>query len=80
MPEFDLVQNALEKLGATVDASKAHGTLCGLLLDNGGMAVWLQQTLDVLPDSADVLTVAHLPVLKQLYASTQPATKNAVRK
>jgi uncharacterized protein YgfB (UPF0149 family) len=67
MPEFDSVQNALEKLGATVDASESHGTLCGLLLDNCGMAVWLQHTLDELPNSTDVIAVEHLQVLKQLF-------------
>ena len=71
MPEFDSVQNALEKLGATVDASEAHGTLCGLLLDNCGMAVWLQHTLDVLPDSTDVLAVERLQVLKQLFEQSR---------
>jgi uncharacterized protein YgfB (UPF0149 family) len=67
MPEFDSVQNALEKLGATVDASESHGTLCGLLLDNCGMAVWLQHTLDELPNSTDVIAAEHLQVLKQLF-------------
>jgi uncharacterized protein YgfB (UPF0149 family) len=67
MPEFDSVQNALEKLGATVDASESHGTLGGLLLDNCGMAVWLQHTLDELPNSTDVIAVEHLQVLKQLF-------------
>ncbi|MFT5550001.1 MAG: hypothetical protein ACI9CO_001931 [Candidatus Azotimanducaceae bacterium] len=67
MPEFDSVQNALEKLGATVDASESHGTLCGLLLDNCGMAVWLQHTLDELPTGTDVIATEHLQVLKQLF-------------
>ncbi|MFT4606972.1 MAG: hypothetical protein ACI9V8_000630 [Urechidicola sp.] len=71
MPEFDSVQNALEKLGATVDASESHGTLCGLLLDNCGMAVWLQHTLDVLPSSTDVLATENLQVLKQLFESSR---------
>ena len=71
MLEFDSVQNALEKLGATVDASEAHGTLCGLLLDNCGMAVWLQHTLGVLPDSADALAVERLQVLKQLFEASR---------
>jgi uncharacterized protein YgfB (UPF0149 family) len=71
MPEFDSVQNALEKLGATVDASESHGTLCGLLLDNCGMAVWLQHTLDDLPSSTDVLAVEHLEVLKNLFEASR---------
>ena len=71
MPEFDSVQNALEKLGATVDASESHGTLCGLLLDNCGMAVWLQHTLDDLPNSTDVLAVEHLQILKQLFEDSR---------
>lgn len=77
MLEFDSVQNALEKLGATVDASEAHGTLCGLLLDNCGMAVWLQHTLDVLPDSADALAVERLQVLKQLFEESREQLNTA---
>ncbi|MFT5657398.1 MAG: hypothetical protein ACI9KN_000671 [Gammaproteobacteria bacterium] len=67
MQDFDSVQDALEKLGATVDASEAHGMLCGLLLDNHGMAVWLQYILDVLPASSDVLAVQHLKLLNQVF-------------
>ena len=67
MLDFGSVQNALQKLGASVDAAEAHGTLCGLLLDNCGMAVWLRHTLDILPDSADVLAAEQLKTLNLLF-------------
>jgi uncharacterized protein YgfB (UPF0149 family) len=77
MTEFDSVQNTLEKLGASVDASESHGTLCGLLLDNCGMAVWLEHTLDELPKSTDVLAVEHLQVLKQLFETSREQLNTA---
>ena len=71
MLDFDSVQSALEKLGAMADASESHGTLCGLLLDNCGLAVWLQHSFEELPDAADVLAVEQLQVLKQLFEQTR---------
>ncbi len=67
LPNFDTIQNALQKLGAAADASESHGTLCGLLLDNPGMAVWLEHTLDQFPDKGDVLAGEALQVLRQLF-------------
>ncbi len=64
---FDSIQSALQKLGATADASESHGTLCGLLLDNSGMAVWMEHTLESLPDKSDVLAGEALEVLRQLF-------------
>ena len=71
LPNFDSIQNALQKLGATADASESHGTLCGLLLDNSGMAAWLGHTLDELPDRGDVLASEELRVLEQLFEHTR---------
>jgi uncharacterized protein YgfB (UPF0149 family) len=71
MLDFDSVQNALQKLGATVDAAESHGTLCGLLLDNSGMAVWLHHSLEQLPDKSDVLAAEELEVLRQLFELTR---------
>jgi len=68
---FETFQNALQKLGATADASESHGTLSGLLLDNSGMAVWLEHTLDQLPEKGDVLADEALQVLKQLFELTR---------
>ncbi|MCP4188122.1 MAG: UPF0149 family protein [Gammaproteobacteria bacterium] len=67
MLDFDTVQTALEKLGANVDAAEAHGSLCGLLLDNSDMATWLKHSLDDLPEVGDVLATEKLTDLKQLF-------------
>lgn len=71
MLDFDSIQNALQKLGATTDAAESHGTLCGLLLDNSGMAVWLHHCLEQLPDKSDVLAAEELEVLRQLFELTR---------
>lgn len=65
--DFDSIQNALQSLGASSDAAEAHGTLCGLLLDQVGIEVWLEHTLDELPDKGDVLAAEELSVLQQLF-------------
>ena len=71
MLDFDSIQNSLQKLGATADAAESHGTLCGLLLNNSGMAVWLQHTLEALPGKGDVLAAEELQVLKQLFEQSR---------
>lgn len=71
MLDFDEVQAALESLGASVDASESHGTLCALLLDNAALSAWLGHTLDELPESSDVLASERLAVLEQLYRMTR---------
>ncbi|MCP4980758.1 MAG: UPF0149 family protein [Gammaproteobacteria bacterium] len=70
MLDFDVVQSALERLDATVDASEAHGTLCALLIDNTDFASWLAHTLDDLPDKGNVLAAEQLGVLEQLFEQT----------
>jgi yecA family protein len=71
MLDFNSIQDALGRLGASVDAAESHGTLCGLLLDNSGMAIWLGHTLDELPEEADVLAGEQLQLLKQLFEDTR---------
>jgi len=71
MLDFDSIQNALDRLGATADAAESHGTLCGLLLDNSGMAIWLGHTLEELPEKADVLALEQLQILQQLFEDTR---------
>jgi hypothetical protein len=71
MLNFDSIRNSLQKLGATADAAESHGTLCGLLLDNSGVAVWLQHTLDALPEKGDVLAAEELRVLEQLFEQSR---------
>ena len=67
MLDFDSIQNALDRLGATADAAESHGTLCGLLLDNSGVAIWLGHTLEELPEKGDVLALEQLQILRQLF-------------
>ena len=71
MLDFDLVQSALERLGATADAAESHGTLCALLIDNATCATWLGHTLEELPDTGDVSASEQLGLLQQLYAETR---------
>ena len=71
MMDFDSIQNALDRLGATADAAETHGTLCGLLLDNSGLSIWLGHTLEELPDKADVLAIEQLQLLEQLFEDTR---------
>ena len=70
MLDFDLVQSALEHLGATTDAAESHGTLCALLIDNAPCATWLGHTLDDLPERGNVLATEQLGLLEQLYEQT----------
>jgi len=70
MLDFDLVQSALERLGATGDAAESHGTLCALLIDNAPCATWLGHTLDDLPEPGNVLASEQLGLLEQLYQQT----------
>jgi uncharacterized protein YgfB (UPF0149 family) len=71
MLDFDSIQNALQRLGATADASESHGTLCGLLLDNSGIATWLEHSLEEQPDKGDVLAGEALNELEQLFELTR---------
>ena len=71
MVDFDSAHNALQRLGATTDAAELHGTLCGLLLDNSTMAVWLAHTLEFLPEQGDVLAAEQLRILEQLFEQSR---------
>jgi len=76
MLDFDLVQQALERLGATGDAAESHGTLSGLLINNATMADWMAHTLDDLPDKSDVLAGEQLGILGQLFEQTREQLNN----
>ena len=76
MLDFDEVQAALERLGASADASESHGTLCALLLDNAALSTWLGHTLDELPQGGDVLASERLEVLERLYRVTREQLAN----
>ncbi len=71
MLDFDQVQEALERLGATADAAESHGTLCALLIANADLAAWLAHTLEDLPSSGDVLANEQQHVLEQLFETTR---------
>ena len=71
MLDFDTIQAALERLGATADASESHGTLCALLLDNAALPTWLGHTLDELPERGNVLAAEQLTLLEQLFEQTR---------
>lgn len=71
MPEFDQVQQALEKLHAMTDASEAHGTLCGLLLGQKDFAKWIQFTVEAVPDSGDLLKKEQMALLQALFEITR---------
>ncbi len=71
MPDFDRVQAALERLGATAGAAESHGTLSALLIDNAGFAAWLGHTLEELPDKGSVLAAEEVSVLEQLFEHTR---------
>jgi len=71
MLDFDAAQEALEGLGANVDAAEAHGTLCALLLEGGDLPGWLGHCLDDLPDAGDVLAGERLVLLQELFELTR---------
>ena len=70
MLDFDRVQSALERLGASVDAAESHGTLCGLLINNISLTGWLAHTLDEMPDSGNVLAAEQLQLLEEVFDHT----------
>ena len=70
MLDFDALQAALEALGANLDASEAHGTLCALLLKDTDFPGWLAHSLDDLPDSDDVLAAERISLLEECYSET----------
>ncbi len=76
MIDFDLVQSALESLGASADAAESHGVLCALLIDNAALAIWLGHTLDELPERDNVLARERLGVLEQLFEETREQLNN----
>ena len=76
MLDFDRVQTALERLGASVDAAESHGTLCGLLINSFSVTGWLAHTLDEMPDQANVLAAEQLQILEALFEQTQEQMNN----
>ena len=71
MLDFDTVQSALERLGATADAAENHGTLCGLMMGDASLAGWLAHALDEVPDSGNVLAAEQLQILQTLFEQTR---------
>jgi hypothetical protein len=71
MPEFDQVQTSLLHLDATIDASEAHGTLCGLLMGQQDFSRWMEFTLEEETPKGDVLAKEQLQVLQSVYEETR---------
>lgn len=67
MPDFDQVQNSLQKLDALTDATEAHGTLCGLMLGQNDFNKWIGITVEKIPDANDLLARESLQLLRELY-------------
>ena len=76
MLDFDQVQEALDRLGATADAAESHGTLCALLIANSDPAAWFAHTLEDLPAPGDVLASEQLSLLEQLFETTREQLNN----
>ena len=71
MLDFDRVQTALERLGASADAAESHGTLCGMIINNISLSGWLAHTLDEMPDPGNVLASEHMQLLEGLFELTR---------
>lgn len=68
--EFDRVTKALIRIGAEMEASEAHGLLCGLLCKNGNDGRdWLEQVMGE-ADSQDLLVKESRQTLLDLYEVT----------
>ena len=76
MLDFDRVQTALERLGASADAAESHGTLCGLIINNISLPGWLAHTLDDMPDPGNVLASEQLQLLEDLFEQTREQLNN----
>lgn len=71
LPDFSSIQVCLNKLGSTTDCAEAHGSLCGLLIDNRSASEWLASILNKTPASNDILATEHITQLTQLYNASK---------
>lgn len=71
LPEYHEIQNSLTQLSATTDCAEAHGSLCGLLIDNRSAQEWLSSILDKSPALNDVLAQEHVSQLSDLYQTSK---------
>ncbi len=78
LPDFSNIQSCLDKLGATTDCAEAHGSLCGLLIDNRSSSEWLASTLNKTPASNDLLATEHITQLTKLYTASKLQLNDSV--
>lgn len=71
LPDFAHIQNCLELLGAITECAEAHGSLCGLLIDNRGSNEWITSILNKSPASNDLLANEHINELIVLYQASK---------
>lgn len=71
LPEYHEIQNSLTQLNATTDCAEAHGSLCGLLIDNRSAQEWLASILDKSPALNDILAQEHVKQLTDLYSASK---------
>lgn len=71
LPEYQQIQNSLTQLNATTDCAEAHGSLCGLLIDNRSAQEWLASILDKSPALNDLLAQEHIKQLTELYETSK---------
>ncbi len=67
LPDYASIQLCLDKLSATIDCAEAHGSLCGILIDNRDSAEWLSSILSETPANNDLLATEHINQLIALY-------------
>lgn len=78
LPDFSNIQQCLEKLSATADTAEAHGSLCGLLIDNRSSTEWLASVLNKTPASNDLLASEHIKQLTKLYDVSKSQLNDSV--
>lgn len=71
LPVYSEIQNCLNHLDSTTDCAEAHGSLCGLLLDNRQSSEWLSSILNKTPASQDLTAVEHINELIALYETSK---------
>jgi len=78
LPDYASIQLCLDKLSATTDCAEAHGSLCGILLDNRDSKEWLSSILNKTPASNDILATEHINELIGLYNCSKQQLNDSV--
>lgn len=79
MPDYFDLQETLQKVDATMEASEAHGVLCGMLCAQGSVDInqWQQHVVGE-QEGGNVLMGELADELQQMYVSTISALNNEV--